>query len=95
MEHFRFAICVVLPGATSADVVKAAIAHNVHIIDKEPLDPAKDYSDFPETEMPENGAAIYYLFTSPDGSVLAEDEATKQEAFRTIQRFRRNALGSI
>ena len=95
MEHLRFAICVTLPGATSADVVKAAITHNVHIIDKETLDPWKEYSDFPDAITPENGPTIYYLFTGPEESILAENDATKQEALNAIRPFRREADSSV
>jgi hypothetical protein len=92
MEHLRFAVCIVLPGATSSDVVKAAITHTVHIIDKEPFDPSRDYNNFPQAETLENGARIFPLFVLPDDSVLVDDRTSMKDALTTIHKYKQGAL---
>ena len=84
MDNLRFAICIAFPGTTSSDVVKAAIHHNVHIIDKEVFDNRKDYSTYSRYDVLENGSRIFALFVFPSESILAEEESTFQEILNRL-----------
>ena len=92
MEHFRFAVCIVLPGTTSSDVVKAAMTHRVHIIDKEPFYISRDYNDFPVAETLENGARIFPLFVLPGESILVDDNISMNDALSRICELNHSTL---
>jgi hypothetical protein len=91
MEHFRFAVCIVLPGTTSSDVVKAAMAHRVHIIDKELFNPSRDYRVFPQAATLENGARIFPLFVLPHNSILVDDTISMNDALATIRAMKQGS----
>jgi hypothetical protein len=85
MDHSRFAICIIFPGATAYDVVNAAIKHNVHILDREPYDPEKNYST-KRYATAANGASIVSLFLFPEEkSILAENDNDLELAIKKIR----------
>ena len=86
MEHLRFAVCIVFPGTTSADVDSAAIKHNVHILDQQRFDPFKDYGSLQKYTL-DNGATILPLFLFSDGALSGEDEPSFRKALERIRQY--------
>lgn len=89
MNPSQFALAVVFPGADVADVVRAAMQRNVHIVDKEPYKEHKNYASFDLTYQPYlDGGRILLLFVFPGGySVLAKDQQTLNNALNTVQQY--------
>lgn len=85
MDHLRFAVAIMLPGATASDVARSAIFHNVHIIDKEPFDTLADYGSYPYTEPLANGAQVFALFITPTDSYLIDDGASLENVLMTLR----------
>ncbi|HTM65993.1 MAG TPA: hypothetical protein VL093_06725 [Flavipsychrobacter sp.] len=90
MDHSNFAICILFPGTNAADIVKAAMKHNVLILDQERFDPAKDYNNYYRRKEPEKGIRILPLFLFPSKSVLATNSSSLQEALDQIKALHHN-----
>ena len=82
MIPHQFAIAVTLPGATSKDIVTAAIKYKVHIIDKEEYDANKDYSVLPDMYKHIDENPIRILFVLGTGKYLITEDA---EEIKNIQ----------
>jgi len=80
----RFAACITMPGTTASDVVNAAVKHSVHILDKQPYDPDRDYDYYSEL-YGEAGISISHLFIFPGGSILSEDELSFRDALERLK----------
>lgn len=89
MTPSQFALAVVFPGADISDVVRAAMQHNVHIVDKEPFRETRDYASFDLAYHPYiNGGRILLLFVFPEGySVLADDSRALTKALTKVQEY--------
>lgn len=88
MTPSQFALAVVFPGADVADVVRAAMHHRVHIVDKEPYKDGKNYASFNLTYEPYINGRIFLLFVFPEGySVLADDSHSLGNALSKIQEY--------
>ena len=83
----QFALAIVFPGADMAAVVRAAVRHHVHVVDKETHDARKDYAAESKKYTPYiNGSRILLLFVFPGGhSVLADSDASLDVALRRIR----------
>lgn len=83
----QFALAIVFPGSGTADVVAAAVRHYVHIVDRAPYDPAKDYAALSKKYEPYvNGSRILLLFVFAEGySVLADDDRNLDMAIGKIR----------
>ncbi|WP_276135025.1 hypothetical protein [Polluticoccus soli] len=83
----QFALAIVFPGADNGDVVKAAIRHYVHVIDKEDFIADKDYAAQAASYQPyTNGSRIMLLFIFSEGNtVLADNETNLQRALLWIR----------
>jgi hypothetical protein len=91
MENMRFAVCIVLPGTTTGDIVHAALHHCVHLLNQEPYDPEKDYTSYPEIILSSNDQNILPLFVFQKDSVLAEDEQSLKLALEKLNKYRSKA----
>ncbi|RYZ54915.1 MAG: hypothetical protein EOP49_04075 [Sphingobacteriales bacterium] len=80
MDYSTFAFCIAFPGTTPTDLVKAALEHGVHIVNKELFDPFTDYEAFSSRIRLENGPPILPLFLFPEVSILADNEEKLHEA---------------
>jgi hypothetical protein len=87
MTPTQFAVVIVFPGTQLSGVISAALAHNVHIIDKEAYKPGKDYAAMSRSYEPYiNGSRILLLFVFSEGlAILANNEANLNMAVVRIR----------
>lgn len=87
MTPTQFAIAIVFPGVGIKEVVSAAIKSQVHIVDREFYNPAKDYGAFSASYEPYlNGSRIMLLFVFPEGAfILASSDELLTKAFAKIE----------
>jgi hypothetical protein len=87
LSLLEFAVAIVFPGVGAADIVAAAIKHEVHVIDKEEYAPQKDYAAYHATYEPYvNGSRIMLLFVFTGGfSVLADNPQNLEKAMERIR----------
>lgn len=81
MKNLRFAVAVLMPQASTSDIVSAAIRNQVHIIDKENFDPLKDY----RFSKRENEVDIFPLFIFGKQTILADTEESYNRAISVIR----------
>jgi hypothetical protein len=82
----QFALAIVFPGADMSDVVRAAVRHHVHVVDREIFSAGKDYVIESKKQASYiNGSRIMLLFVFPDeNSVLADSDANLDVALSRI-----------
>lgn len=87
MDDLAFAFGITFPGTTSTDVVKAALQHSVHIVDKELFDPHRHYGNIYDQLHPDGDTVIYPLFIFPESSILVNSKETYIEAIELSKAY--------
>ena len=77
----RFAICVVLPGTSAADIISGIVQHDVQIVGKEDFDRSIVYSRYLKDCGFRDGIGVSLLFIFPEeDALLVRSEAELETA---------------
>ncbi|MBS1771515.1 MAG: hypothetical protein JST82_01555 [Bacteroidetes bacterium] len=84
MNTIHNAVAITFPGVNTTDIVNAAIAHEAHILIKEPYNQSKDYTKFfKRSKRVITSEVMNLLFIYPDGtSAMADDVLSLKKALR-------------
>lgn len=91
MDLTKFAICILMPDASSADIPFAAKQSEVYVIGDEPFDVEKEYSTyFSDYILPPQLSEIHLLFLFPGSRyVLADTEDNLAMALEEIKKYKK------
>jgi hypothetical protein len=71
------AICISMPDCTPMHIIKAALKHNVHIVDKENYDADKDYDYYlHKYDLLSCGldVSLLFVFTDVESVMISKDD---------------------